>query len=181
VIGSLGLLVLMVIATVAPTEMVSQLGSLRPAPTLAALRVNPPEWQDPDGLPVFLSIQNKGDEDDRLLGGSTPVAQSVEARRTFLIHGRRDTAPVPEGIVIPAEATITLEPAKCHLALYGLETDLVRGQTFPLMLRFERAGQVTVVARVRRRVDAAGTAPLPVVSVGDLTIARISAPPAPGP
>jgi hypothetical protein len=56
---------------------------------------------------------------------------------------------------------------------------LVQGETFRLTLRFERAGDVTVMARVRRRVDAAGTAPLPEVSVGALTIALASAPPAP--
>jgi hypothetical protein len=56
---------------------------------------------------------------------------------------------------------------------------LVQGKTFPLTLRFERAGEVAVIARVRRRVDAAGTQPLPEVSLGDLTITLASAPPAP--
>lgn len=180
-IGSLSLLALAVLATVAPTEKVAQVGSILPAPTNGAWQVNPPAWQVPDGVPVSLSIQNDSDVDDRLLGGTTPVARSVEARRTYFVHGRRETAPAPEGIVIPAEATITLEPGKDHIALYGLQTDLVQGRTFLLTLRFERAGEVTVVARVRRRVDAAGTAPLPQVSVGDLTIALVSAPPAPGP
>jgi hypothetical protein len=36
-----------------------------------------------------------------------------------------------------------------------------------------------VVARVRRKVDAAGTAPLPPVSVGKVTVAVVSAQPAP--
>jgi hypothetical protein len=34
----------------------------------------------------------------------------------------------------------------------GLRTDLVQGETFALTLRFERAGHVTVIARVRGRV-----------------------------
>jgi len=75
---------------------------------------------------------------------------------------------------------ITLEPGKSHLALFGVQTDLIQGETFPLTLRFERAGEMTVIARVRRRVDAAGVAPLPEVSLGNLTIALASAPPAPG-
>jgi copper(I)-binding protein len=181
VIGSLSLLVLVVLAAVAPTGLVSRIGSFFPAPTEAALPASPPAWQSPDGVPVSLSIQNHGDVDDRLLGGSTPVARRLEARRTVLVIGRRETAPVSQGIVIPAHGTVTLEPGKSHLALYELRTGLVQGQTFPLTLQFERAGEVTVVARVRRRVDAAGTAPLPAVSVGDLTITLVSAPPAPGP
>jgi copper(I)-binding protein len=181
VIGAVCLLVLVGIATNGPHETVSLVGAYFPAPPLAALRAEPPAWEISDGVPVSLTIQNDGDADDRLLGGSTPVAQWVGVRRTFLVHGRRETEPLPEGIVIPADAMITLEPGKSHLALFELRTDLVQGETFPLTLRFERAGEVTVIARVRRRVDAAGIAQLSEVSLGDLTIALASAPPAPVP
>jgi copper(I)-binding protein len=134
----------------------------------------------PGGVPVSVSIRNDGDRDERLLGGSTPVAQCVGVRHAIFADGQRETAPALEGIVIPAGAMIALDPGKSHLALFGLETDLVQGETFPLTLRFELVGEVTVIARVRRRADAAGVAPLPEVSLGDLTIALASAPPAPG-
>ena len=178
VIGAICLFVLAGIATIAPNEMVTLAGACFLTPQ-ATLRADSPHWEIPDGVPVSLSIQNDGEADDRLLGASTPVAQCVGVRRAFLVDGQRDSAAVPEGIVIPAEATITLEPGKSYLALYGLHNALVQGETVPLTLRFERAGLVTVIARVRRRVDAAGTAPLPEVSLGDLTIALASAPPAP--
>ena len=178
-IGALRLLVLAGIATAAPGEVMTLAGADFLAQPRAALRADPPAREISDGLPVSVVIKNDGDADDRLLGGSTPVAQCVGVRRAFLVHGRRQTAPVPEGIVIPAEATITLEPGKSHLALFGLRADLVQGETFPLTLRFERAGEVTVIARVRRRADAPGTAPLPEASVGDLTITLASASPAP--
>jgi len=181
VIGAVRLLVLAGIATAAPDEVVTLAGADFLAQPRAALRANSSAREIPDGVPVSVVIKNDGDEDDRLLGGSTPVAQCVGVRRAFLVHGRRKTAPVPEGVVIPAEAMITLEPGKSHLALFGLQTELVQGETFPITLRFERAGEVTVNARVRRRVDAAGIAPVPDVSLGDLTIALASAPPAPGP
>ncbi len=180
-IGIVCLLILVGIATTAANQTVTLAGARSPAPLQAALRVDTCAWQSPDGLPVSLLIQNDSDEDDRLLGGSTPLAQCVGLRHTFLVHGRRETAPTPEGIDIPAQATITLEPGKSHLALFGLRTDLVQGESFPLTLRFERAGEVTVVTRVRRRVDAAGIEPPPAVTVGELTIARASAPPAPRP
>jgi copper(I)-binding protein len=180
-IGSLGLLLLVGISTSGTTEIVTLAAAYVLAPTQTAWRADLPTWDIADGVPVSLSIQNDGEADDRLLGGNTPVARRMAARRAFLIHGRRETVPVPEGIVIPANATITLEPGSSHLALYGLRTDLVQGESFPLTLQFERAGEVTVMARVRRRVDAAGIAPLPEVSLGDLTISLASAPPAPGP
>jgi copper(I)-binding protein len=181
VIGVACLLVLAGTAIAAPYEKVALAGAYFLAPREAALRTDPPAREMPEGVPVSLWIQNDSDEEDRLLGGSTPLAQCVELRRAFLVNGRRETAPVPEGIVIPAQTIMTLEPGKSHVALVGLRTDLVQGETFPLTLRFERAGEVTVTARVRRRVDAAGITPLPEDSLGEFTIADASAPSAPGP
>jgi copper(I)-binding protein len=181
VIGSLCLLVLIGITATVPAPELAEVTTHILGPARSASPADSPPWYIPDGVPVSLSIQNDGDLDDRLLGAWTPAARSVGIRRSFLVNGRRQSAPVPEGLVIPADTTTTLELGKSHLALYGLRADLVQGQMFPLTLRFERAGEVTVVARIRRRVDAAGTEPLPQVSIGDLTIARASAPPAAGP
>ena len=179
-IGSLCLLVLVGITAVVPPAKLTEAAVHFLEPAQSATPADSPRWYIPDGVPVSLSIQNDGDLDDRLLGARTPVARSVGVRRTFLVHGWRESVPLPEGIVIPAAAMTTLEPGTSHLALYGLRTDLVQGEIFPLTLRFERAGEVTVVARVRRRVDAAGTGILPEVSLGNLTIALASAPPAAG-
>jgi copper(I)-binding protein len=181
VIGAICLLVLVSLVAWEPKEVVALASTPLWAPPDTPLQSDRPAWESHDTTPVSLLIRNDGDEDDRLLGGSTPIAQCVELRRTVLVHGRPAVAEVREGIAIPARATLILEPGKSHLALFGLRRDLVQGERFPLTLRFERAGSVTLVARVRRRVDAAGIAPLPEVSVGDLTLALASAPPAPGP
>lgn len=129
-------------------------------------------------VPISLVIQNAGD-DDRLLSGATPVASRVTLHQTRLVDGRREMAPVLDGIGVPAGETLYLEAATSHLMLVGLRTDLVQGQTFPLTLRFERAGEVEVMVRIRRKVDAAGVAPIPPVVAGDLQISLASAPPAP--
>jgi len=177
-IGALCLLALAGIAIAGPVGSASVVDTCSLSPQQGALHPDSPALESQDGIPISISIRNDGDQDERLLGGSTPVAQSVGVRIAILAHGRRETAPAPDGIVIPAGATLTLEPGKSHLALFGLQTDLVQGETFPLTLRFEAAGEVAVIARVRRRVDAAGVATLPEVSLGDLTIALASAPPA---
>ncbi len=132
----------------------------------------------PSAVPVSLVIQNLG-LNDHLLGGSTPVASRVVVHLTRLIDGRREMASEPDGIRIPAGETLVLEPAAGHLMLVGLRDTLVQGRTFPLTLHFERAGEVTVTARVRRKVDAAGVEPIPPVAAGDLRISLASAPPAP--
>jgi periplasmic copper chaperone A len=150
-----------------------------PAPLPRRWQAGQLNWKSAEGVPVSLSIQNDGDEDDRLLRVSTPIAKYVRIDRTQLVGGRPQTVPVQGGLVIPKGARITLEPGTSHLTLLGLRADLVQGETFPLMLHFDRAGAVPVVARVRQKVDAAGTSLLPSVSVGNLTIAMASAPPAP--
>lgn len=149
----------------------------RPCATPGATPSAIGQFEVPDAVPVSLLVQNTG-ADDRLLGGSSPVATSVEAHQTRLVDGRRVMEADPDGIAIPGGKPVILEPAAGHLMLLGLTADLVQGETFPLTLRFERAGEVTVTVRVRRRVDAAGVAPISPVVGGDLLISLASAPPA---
>jgi copper(I)-binding protein len=135
-------------------------------------------WENSGGVPVTLSIENDGENDDRLVSASTPVARCVRIESARFAGGQRHSDHVSGGLVIPPGAAVTFEAGSAHLTLLGLRHDLVQGETFPLTLYFDGAGEVPVVARVRRRVDAAGTRLLPPVSVGDLTVARVSAPPA---
>lgn len=178
-IGAVGLLFLAVLVAAGPAQF-SPLDVLRSsALDHATSRVGHCGGASTEGVPISLSIQNDGAHDDRLLGGRTPIARCVMVRRTRLVRGRPQTFPLPDGLVIPAGEVVTLEPLNTHLTLFGLQADLVQGETFPLTLYFDGAGEAIVVARVRRKVDAAGSTPLPSVSVGELTVALVSAQPAP--
>jgi copper(I)-binding protein len=106
--GAASLLVLAAIAIAAPSDLVTLARPHFPARLEVAMRADPPTPEPPDGVPISLLIQNDSDEEDRLLGASTPVAKCVGVCRAFLVNGRRETAPVPEGIVISAQASITL-------------------------------------------------------------------------
>ena len=193
-IRPLGLLALIALITVGPTKHMTTESVFSSHATPAAIADLLPSphargdgsgaggsRRDPqaDAVPVSLQIRNDGDDDDRLLGGSTPVARRIDVHHTRLVDGRRQMQPVPDGLTIPAHGTLLLEPGASHLMLIGLRTDLVQGETFPITLRFARAGVVTVTARVRRRVDAAGLTPIPAVVTGELSLALASAPPAP--
>jgi copper(I)-binding protein len=154
-----------------------------PATPITATRVlatpGPIPAETLGGVPISLTIRNEGEANDRLLGGHTPAAARVDAHRTRLVDGRRAMANAPYGIAIPAGESLVLEPGSDHLMLMRLRVDLVQGETFPLTLAFDRAGDVPVTVRVRRRIDAAGVSPIPPVVAGDLTIALASALPAP--
>lgn len=135
-------------------------------------------FEMPGAIPLSLTIRNDGEEDDRLLGGSSPAGERIEVHHTRLVAGRRTMQLLPDGLVIPAGKTLVLEPGANHLMLIGLRTDLVQGETFPLTLRFARAGEVTVTARVRRKTDAPGITPFPPAVSGEISVSLVSAPPA---
>ena len=178
-IGAVCIVALAVLATAGAAENAHQ-DFVRSPASLQALMLEDQRVLDRGaGAPVSLTIDNDGAVDDRLLGASTPLAWCVRIQRTQLVDGRPETTTVPGGLVVPAGATVTLEPGVSHLALFGLRSNLVQGQTFPLTLYFNRAGEVLVTARVRRKVDAAGRTPLPPASVGELTVTHVSALPAP--
>jgi copper(I)-binding protein len=99
----------------------------------------------------FLTIGNRGAAADRLVGASSPAARTTELH-THMREGEvMRMRPVP-GIDIPPGGTVTLEPGGMHLMLIGLAAPLRQGETVPVTLRFERAGEV----RVELRIEAAG-------------------------
>jgi copper(I)-binding protein len=99
----------------------------------------------------FLAITNRGTAADRLVSASSPAARVTELH-THIREGEvMRMRPVPS-IEIPAGQTVTLQPGGLHLMLIGLVQPLVQGGTAPVILRFERAGEV----RVELAIQAAG-------------------------
>lgn len=130
---------------------------------------------------AYATIRNGGAESDRLLGGTTDVAEAAEVHEAAAGAGDVMTMrPLTDGLEIPAGGEVTLEPGAYHLMLVGLREDLTPGKRFDLTLRFERAGEVTVPVEVRTRPTPASAddAPSPVMA-GDLTIDTAWSRPAP--
>lgn len=53
-----------------------------------------------------------------------------------------------ETLDLPAGEEVTFAPGGMHLMLMGLSEKLVEGTAFPLTLRFEAAGEVTIDVQV---------------------------------
>lgn len=95
----------------------------------------------------FLTVSNRGAVADRLLGASTPAARATELH-THMREGEvMRMRPVP-AIEIPPGGAVKLEPGGYHLMLIGLAVPLKQGETVPVTLRFEHAGEVTVQLHV---------------------------------
>jgi periplasmic copper chaperone A len=94
----------------------------------------------------FLKITG-GTAGDRLLGGSAEVSKAVELH-TMQMDGdvmRMRQVPVIE---VPAGGTVELKPGGLHLMFMGLKQPLKAGESFPLTLRFEKAGEVKVDVKI---------------------------------
>ncbi|HZH46134.1 MAG TPA: copper chaperone PCu(A)C [Roseococcus sp.] len=95
----------------------------------------------------YLTIRNAGPA-DRLLAASTPAAARLElhnVERDGEVMRMREVAAIP----VPARGSVTLQPGGLHLMLIGLTAPLVAGETIPVTLRFERAGEMRVMLAVQ--------------------------------
>ena len=94
----------------------------------------------------YLSITNRGG-DDRLLSVSAAVAGAVELH-SMKMEGDVMRMRQVEAIALPAGKTVELAPGGLHIMFLGLKAPLKAGESFPLKLRFERAGELTVNVKV---------------------------------
>ena len=94
---------------------------------------------------AFLTIENHGDAADRLVGARSDVAERVELHTHKAdADGTMKMMHVPEGFEIPAHGSHQLARGGDHVMLLGLTRPLAQGDSFALVLTFEKAGEVTV-------------------------------------
>jgi periplasmic copper chaperone A len=97
---------------------------------------------------AYLRIRNEGSEPDRLLRVETPVAERAVLHRTEMTNGVARMFHMQSVEVAPG-ATASLSPENGnHVMLEGLKQPLKRGETVPLTLVFEKAGQINVTMKV---------------------------------
>ena len=111
------------------------------------------------GQPVggaYLRLVNQGPA-DRLVAARSEVAAGVELHS---MHMEGDVMRMREiaAVELPAGRTVALKPGGMHLMLVGLKAPLETGDSFPLTLKFERAGEVVVTVPVEPGPPAAGRA-----------------------
>lgn len=96
---------------------------------------------------AFMSIENTG-SDDRLVAAHADVSEVVELH-THIKDGDVMRMRKVEAIALPGGQTTALEPGGLHVMFINLTDPLTEGETFPLTLVFEEAGQQTVTVQVR--------------------------------
>lgn len=101
-----------------------------------------------NGVSYFV-LENHGDQADRLLKVSSPVARKSELH-THEKDGDVMRMRKVEHIDIPAQGATALEPGGYHVMLMKLRHPLEQDSAFPLTLTFEHAGEVTIDVQVER-------------------------------
>ena len=100
----------------------------------------------------YMTIKNAGKTPDKLVAASSPAAEKVETHVTVKegdIFRMREV----KGYDIPAGGSFALKPGGAHLMLVNVKAPLKEGDKVPLVLRFERAGQVKTELQVGRLTD----------------------------
>ena len=92
---------------------------------------------------AYLTVVNTGADPDRLVGAKSPAAREAALHVNTMVDGIMKMRPVAAIEVTPGEPTV-LQPGGLHIMLIGLASPLVEGETFPLTLTFEKAGDIEV-------------------------------------
>lgn len=117
----------------------------------AAVKVEAP-WARPtvQGQAVgggYLRITG-GAANDKLVAASADIAGRVELH-TMSMEGNVMRMRQVESIEVPAGKAVDLKPGGLHLMFMDLKTPLKTGKSFPLTLKFEKAGEVKVNVAVQ--------------------------------
>jgi len=101
---------------------------------------------------VYLTIDNKGGEADRLTGAFTDHAAMAMVHQNEVVNGIAKMRMAGE-INIPAHDRIEMKPGGTHIMLEGLRAPLKTGDNFDLVLKFRGSEDQTVKVTVRKPDD----------------------------
>jgi copper(I)-binding protein len=106
----------------------------------------------PNGAKIgggYLTIENKGSTPDRLIGGSTDAAGRIAVHEMAMKDGVMTMRSLDNGLTIDPGKTVKLAPGGYHLMMFDLKDPLKQGDTVPVTLKFEKAGEVKVSLAVQ--------------------------------
>jgi copper(I)-binding protein len=108
-------------------------------------RATPPKAPTAGG---YLTIENSGQDADRLIGAASPIAGRTEIHEMTTKDGTMTMRPVEAGVEIPAGGTVALAPGGFHIMFIDLKETLLEGGKVPVTLTFEKAGKIDTFLHV---------------------------------
>lgn len=136
----------------APTALPADEGGAPLDLEIAEVRVR----ATPPGAKVsaaYFTLRNQGGRADRLLGATSDVAGAVELHESGGDHGGHMHMRRIDWVDAPVGSEIEFAPGGKHIMLIDLKRELKAGDSINLVLRFERAGLMTVPATVTETIE----------------------------
>lgn len=103
----------------------------------------------------YMQVTNNTGTDDKLLSAATEACEVVELHEMYMrendMMGMR---PVPDGfIALPAGETVELKVGGLHVMCIGKIANFEVGDTYPVILQFENAGEMEITVEIRDNAD----------------------------
>lgn len=103
-----------------------------------------------DNSAIYFDITNSSDLSDNLIGAKSDIASMAEIHLSKMDSAGTITMEHQDLIVVPANGSLEFSPGGLHVMLVSLLKDLAPGDSFPVTLEFQRAGDITVEVNVRQ-------------------------------
>jgi hypothetical protein len=98
---------------------------------------------------AYMTLTNIGASADRLLSAATPLADNIQFHKETEDDGVSRMREV-HSVDLGPGAKIVFKPGDMHMMIVGLKQPLTEGQTFPLTLQFEKAGNIVVTVPIEK-------------------------------
>jgi len=105
---------------------------------------------------AYMTIENKGEEDDRLTGMSSDVAESAELHISKVSEDGISTMEMIKTLDIPSGKTAQLKPGGMHVMLIGLKESFAGKKYVTLNMHFEKSGVIKIEIPVKSPVGGGG-------------------------
>lgn len=101
---------------------------------------------------MYLTIENAGGDDDRLVAASAPIADRIELHETRAGDDGLMQMHHLDDIEVAAGAEVRLQPGGLHVMVFDVDR-LEEGDVVDVELEFERSGTMSVEAVVEPYTD----------------------------
>ncbi|MGO1118230.1 copper chaperone PCu(A)C [Rhodovibrionaceae bacterium A322] len=95
----------------------------------------------------YMMLMNKGSSADVLTGARSDVAKTTSIHTHLMEDGVAKMRPAGP-VEIPAGEMVTFQPGGLHVMYIGLHAPFKKGDSFPVTLMFEKAGEVEITVTV---------------------------------
>lgn len=96
---------------------------------------------------AYMVIKNRSDKDVKLLAATSNISKRIELHQHLMQDGMMKMREV-EGITVPANSSVVLQPSGYHIMIFALQNGVKAGEKVPFSLLFSDNQTVEVIATV---------------------------------